>query len=1020
MMLSVMVVGAGAAFSDQSKIKNTEAVDACTALNIIGGYPDGSFKPEGNITRAEVTKMICVALNGGKNPAVSTNTTPTFSDVRNNANAAWAEGYIESCAAQGIVSGVGGGKFAPNGNVTGVQLAKMLLVSLGYKSENEGFTGNAWATNVNVRAAQKGLYAGLESMDTNAAITRDNAAQMVWNALNAYEVEYKTTLVTDSKGQLTSQITVQDKLVQGIDGFVKMTLLEDKYEAVTVKGILDVVKFNDNDNTYNTQLTLIAPYDNDDYGYENAFDADKDYSDLMGQQVKAMYTIDKKSKDVTLLGIYASDKNKTVTALGTDMDYSKANTVEIDNKDYKLSSSLKVFAPNGDEIAAQKILTGTNVTATPYYQYTLIDNNNDKTYECAIVKPFSVAQIDYLSSSKVTLSAKGGTTLTKPSFDLKDDDVTLYKDAAEDDYVVVIDKDYTVSGNTEITKASIVSGKVDGTKGTTNATDVKVDGTWYSVATPDSTGDPIKLNNSYDFAVVNGYVFNAEKTKGNISAENILYVEKSGALSGGIADGVQAKVWFTDGTTKTVTITSIIAAPNMSITDNATSKNLVVGDSYDVVNSPDYDNHEISNADAAGFITDSNSKYTKLFTYSEKNGEYTLEPVYKDATDDNIGSYDSYVSKDSTTIDDGKTTEKVRFADDGVIFVKDNDGVKVLKGKTVTGWSKTQNVGVYGAADKTNGTQYIAVGLIYMPNDIASSDARNYGFITSDVSTTKISNKEYLTFDMWNGTETVKDIIIEKQGAPSFAKYSFVAFNWSNEETKEASKTHFDVKNATTNAVAITSFVTDDSITFSDSTSKDFTDTYFVIGVDTNAGEGSVAKLATAKEKPGDKTKLSANAIYFTNTAGDKIEAVFVDVSGVMTNGKNGNELYVVGPQTSTSATTFDEVKALNDGVYVPTQIIGDMAGNAKDNVIFKFTAPANSEAYTLSIKNSAGKEVYKETSTLSKGAHCFYITTKADNSAQNAGEGTYKASAFVAGTYSFSITGATSDVVLKGAFTIA
>ena len=228
MMLSVMVVGAGAAFSDQSKIKNTEAVDACTALNIIGGYPDGSFKPEGNITRAEVTKMICVALNGGKNPAVSTNTTPTFSDVRNNANAAWAEGYIESCAAQGIVSGVGGGKFAPNGNVTGVQLAKMLLVSLGYNSDNEGFTGNAWATNVNVRAAQKGLYEGLETMDTAAAITRDNAAQMVWNALNAYEVEYKTTLTTDKNGQLTSQIVVQDK-VSGVNGKTKITLLEDKY-----------------------------------------------------------------------------------------------------------------------------------------------------------------------------------------------------------------------------------------------------------------------------------------------------------------------------------------------------------------------------------------------------------------------------------------------------------------------------------------------------------------------------------------------------------------------------------------------------------------------------------------------------------------------------------------------------------------------------------------------------------------------------------------------------------------------
>ena len=229
MMLSVMVVGAGAAFSDQSKIKNTEAVDACTALNIIGGYPDGSFKPEGNITRAEVTKMICVALNGGKEPNLATNATPTFSDVRTNANSAWAEKYIESCYAQGIVSGVGGGKFAPAGNVTGTQLAKMLLVSLGYKSENEGFTGNAWATNVNTIASAKGLYEGLEKLDVSAALTRDSAARMIWNALQAYEVEYKTTLVTDSKGQLTSQITVQDKVVGSTND--KITLLRDKYDA---------------------------------------------------------------------------------------------------------------------------------------------------------------------------------------------------------------------------------------------------------------------------------------------------------------------------------------------------------------------------------------------------------------------------------------------------------------------------------------------------------------------------------------------------------------------------------------------------------------------------------------------------------------------------------------------------------------------------------------------------------------------------------------------------------------------
>ena len=937
MMLSVMVVGAGAAFSDQSKIKNTEAVDACTALNIIGGYPDGSFKPEGNITRAEVTKMICVALNGGKNPAVSTNTTPTFSDVRNNANAAWAEGYIESCAAQGIVSGVGGGKFAPNGNVTGVQLAKMLLVSLGYKSENEGFTGNAWATNVNVRAAQKGLYAGLEKMDTNAAITRDNAAQMVWNALNAYEVEYKTTLTTDKNGQLTSQITVQDK----VDGnFQKITLLEDKYEAITVKGVLSAVNFNDNDDTYTTDIDLIAPYNDSEKDYADNFDADRDYSALMGQQVKVMYTVDNKTKDVTLLGIYASDKNKTVTALGDDMDYSSDTKVEINNKDYELkltkigsgdSAKDAIVAPNGTVVPDQSILNATDakVSATPYYQYTLVDNDNNKKYEYAVVTPFSVAQIDYLSASKVTLSAKGGTTLTKSSFDLKDDDVTLYKDAAEDDYVVVVDKAYTVSGNTEITKASVISGKADAVKnktidGTSYVSEVKVDGTWYKVAKPNDNGDTIKLNDSYDLAVVNGFVFNAEKTKGNISAENVLYMDKYAALTSGLSDGIEAKVYFTNGSSKTVTLTNITPAVNsVEVKDkDKTSYRYLAGEDYDIVadakgtdGNLDYtkkDNDEIFASEATALLKD-----YYLYTYSEKNGDYSVEPV----SDNNIGSYDKYVKEVTTsgsqiTIKDGKTTSRTRFTDDGVIFVKDKDGVKVVSGKTVANWKETDVAGVYGLADKSNGTYYVSVGLIKM-DGTAKSDTAIYGFITSDISTTKADGTTYYTFDMWNGTKTVEGVKVDKNDVNASntpVKYGFVSFNWEDESALEAAGDDFVVKTAGTTsgdtvtavaADAITAFVTDDSITFQNGTkigdsktaqkSFDFADTYFVIGVDTKNGEGASAKLATAKDAADQEGKINANAVYFLVKDGNDyvVEAVFIDVNGVMTTDKNGSEIYL-------------------------------------------------------------------------------------------------------------------------------
>ena len=212
MLLSVMVVGAGAAtFGDQESITNKEAVDVCTTLNIIGGYEDGTFRPTGNVTRAEMSKMICVALNGGQEPTMGSGLIATFNDV---AKDHWAAPYIEYCVSQGIVGGVGGGNFNPTGNITGTQAAKMLLCILGYNASIQGYVGSDyWETNINVDAAQKGLYAGLTNLDASAPLTRDQAAQMIWNALNAYEVEYKTTLVAGPDGTLTSKVTVQDKVV---------------------------------------------------------------------------------------------------------------------------------------------------------------------------------------------------------------------------------------------------------------------------------------------------------------------------------------------------------------------------------------------------------------------------------------------------------------------------------------------------------------------------------------------------------------------------------------------------------------------------------------------------------------------------------------------------------------------------------------------------------------------------------------------------------------------------------------
>ena len=713
MMLSVMVVGAGAAFSDQSKIKNTEAVDACTALNIIGGYPDGSFKPEGNITRAEVTKMICVALNGGKNPAVSTNTTPTFSDVRNNANAAWAEGYIESCAAQGIVSGVGGGKFAPNGNVTGVQMAKMLLVSLGYKSDLEGFTGNAWATNVNVRAAQKGLYKGLESMDTNAALTRDNAAQMIWNALKAYEVEYVTNLVADKDGKLSTQITVQDKMDVLHN---KITLLLDKYDADITKnaGTLVSVK-EDNKGTYTITID----------GRRDPFTkVEKDYSDLLGQKVDLLL-----NKDDEVFGVYANE-DSSVVATGyvgaLEQDGSKTDKIKLDGTSYKLDGS--IYDAVGSK--ANKIVLTANTTSTQTLKalvdtlgakgsmnknvaassIKLIDNNGNGKIDAAVYTPVKVGKVTSVSKSSVTINNGINT--------VKFEDADVYSGIAKDDYVMFIDEaNRSAKDKDSITKLDVTSAKVDGTR----TGEAKVNNNWLKLAS--NLSDAPTTGNTYDLVVVGGVILFSEET--SASSKDILYVSgtKSFDQFTGETNGTKdAKVYFTDGTSKTVTVSKL-------------NGNKLNGTTADQI------------------------KNGVLYTYSVlSDGTYDVKVL----SNDNKAGYDSVTTVPSTETTDNKNQkgyadQKIAgYApnDDAVIFVQTGKETKVLSGKQIKNWGDgafTTTSYTYALSEK-NGINYVTVAALIneAQNNVpgATKDTL-YGYLTADGYTADRNGEDKATYEVW-------------------------------------------------------------------------------------------------------------------------------------------------------------------------------------------------------------------------------------------------------------------------------
>lgn len=175
-------------FSDDGTIDHKTAVYVLSALKVVGGYPNGTFRPTTSVTRAEMCKMLSVMLNGGVDPADQYAPACTFADCADH----WAKGNIGYCVARGLVNGKNAATFDPEGKVTYAEEAKMLLCMLGYDASEEGFTGADWQFNVIAAAAKNNglLVTNLSGAKPTDAMTRGSACQMMLNALQCTMVEY--------------------------------------------------------------------------------------------------------------------------------------------------------------------------------------------------------------------------------------------------------------------------------------------------------------------------------------------------------------------------------------------------------------------------------------------------------------------------------------------------------------------------------------------------------------------------------------------------------------------------------------------------------------------------------------------------------------------------------------------------------------------------------------------------------------------------------------------------------------
>lgn len=154
-----------------------EYIDVLSADGIINGYEDGSFRPEGNVTKAEFAKMLCVAFDtDSKNRS--------FDDIDEH----WAKDYILKSA---DVLYAPSDAYLPDADATRAEIAYALanVVHLADGgAENDFADWNTVAEDMAARvsaAVANGIIEGYEdgTIRGSSSVTRAEAAALIVRAL---------------------------------------------------------------------------------------------------------------------------------------------------------------------------------------------------------------------------------------------------------------------------------------------------------------------------------------------------------------------------------------------------------------------------------------------------------------------------------------------------------------------------------------------------------------------------------------------------------------------------------------------------------------------------------------------------------------------------------------------------------------------------------------------------------------------------------------------------------------------
>lgn len=608
-------VASASTFPDAADINNFDAVTTLSALGIIKGDLTGNFNPTQTVTRAEMAKMIFTIVNKGDDNAEAFDAVTTdLTDISTH----WASSYIKYCEQNGIVAGYGDGTFRPENEVTSAEALKMVLVALGYEADD--YTGATWYNSVVTHATTLQLVDGVTSY--NSASSRENAAQILYNALYA----------DMAASELNSN--------QGASGYAYVTLGDYYLDLVTVTGFANgvgvgLVNISD---TYNLQT-------NSDY-YDGDLKATTDYIGYTGQLVdvlmndktNAVYGL-KPAEDY----VYSIDALKGALTIDTSSGSLSTYTVEYDGLKIKGLYENDWDAFN-DADSNARIIIAKNGTADASIKTIPVD--------VAEVTSFSAGYGMYITDTAV------GTSSFADWYEFEDTSLYTFGAGLEKDaFVTVYNNEFT--GKVEFEVIETQSGKITATKVNDSAIDAsiifgteelqyKINNNWYTVySNADVDATTFDLGTTIEFSAIGSVIYGAEilvdatiDFSKYVAVVNVAQAKETSTyttLSGNVAYW-ETQLLFSDGATKIVYVAA----------EDSTDK---------------------------GTLTDAGDRpYLGLYTYKIIEGFYVLEPVIGSSISYDVNYYSSAdteqgLEKDNDLFIHGTSNNHAVIDDNSLFYV---------------------------------------------------------------------------------------------------------------------------------------------------------------------------------------------------------------------------------------------------------------------------------------------------------------------------------------------------------------